>query len=357
MSNIDFSPEIQLEEKVQNAEGEIDRSVSPMIGLIAHPETSRQEELLKFDLEYQTEKPRGKKDSFVENGMLLLDSKEYKYSEVLFRKALLKDSKNFDAIVGLGLSFLGQLDFDKALKCFKASLQLKHTEKVLSYIGDCYYTKAEDEVALHYYEQSLIGLQYDSLRLFDIYKNIGNIFVRKNDYESAEENYNKAYTINPDSDVLAVNYGTLEIQKGNLDTAQERFKSAIHFNNKNDKAWLGLSLVNREFGDIDLSWGNLNKSLDLNPLNQVSLQLAMDWAFRDGKIDQMVGLLENYLSVNDQDAEMSFLQAQILYKIGRFAHAKIEMQRVLAIDPMLNGASDLMSFICESLNKVENRND
>ncbi len=327
--------------------------------VIAHPVELRKQVLHEFDTEAQTEELKSYdfESEYFKNAQILLKNKEYNYAEILFRKSLRINSKNLNSIIGLGCTFLGKNEIEKALKCFKASVDLKRTHIAISYIGDCYYLEAQDEIALHYYEQSIQGLKYNSERLFEIHKNMGNIYVRKNQLEDAEENYNKSYTINPDSDVLLVNYGTLEIQKGELDQAQQRFKSALHINRENDKAWLGLSLVHREFGDFELSWGSLNRSLDINPSNQVSLQLALDWAFRDNKVDQIVGRLEEYTSINDQDVEMNFVLAQVLYKNGRYHHAKIEMEKVLALDPTLKGAEDLMNFICESISKVESRSD
>jgi tetratricopeptide (TPR) repeat protein len=350
-NNLDKN-DFQYEVESQKSEIKNNKSVS-------HPVELRQQVIQDFDTEVQNEelKKSEAKNQYLKNANILLKNTEYDYAEVLFRKALAENSKNVEAIIGLGCSFLGRYDVEKALKCFKVSIELEQSPLALSYIGDCYYFKAEDELAIHYYEQAIRGLKYNSQRLFEIYKNIGNVYVRKNQYEFAEENYNKAYTINPDSDVLLVNYGTLEIQKGELDIAQQRFKSAIYINKENDKAWLGLSLVHREFGDLELSWGSLNRSLDINPSNQVSLQLALDWAFRDNKIDQIIGRLEYYTSLNDQDAEVNFLLAQVLFKTGRYYHAKMEMEKVLALDPQLKGAEDLMSFIIESITKMENRSD
>ena len=81
-----------------------------------------------------------------------------------------------------------------------------------------------DEKSLQSYFESLSVVEEERVELFEVFKNIGNLFVRKTDFESAEEFYNKDYSIKSDSDILLVNYGILEMQRGDLNKARDRFK-------------------------------------------------------------------------------------------------------------------------------------
>ena len=53
--------------------------------------------------------------------------------------------------------------------------------------------------------------------------------------------YNKAYTLDPDSDVLLVNFGSLALfAVGNSTRHSRVFREAVTINDQNDKGWVGL---------------------------------------------------------------------------------------------------------------------
>jgi Flp pilus assembly protein TadD len=185
----------------------------------------------------------------------------------------------------------------------------------------------------------------DASQLFEIYKNVGNIHVRAGDFESAEEFYNKAYTLKPDSDVLMVNYGTLEIQRESIEDAVQRFRCAVDINPNNDKGWVGLALVHRQMGDHELAWANIQRALDINRNNRTAIRLVVDWGIADNRESIAVERLQDYLEAEGEDAEMSFTLAKVFTHIGRLAEARLELERVLALDPMVEGAERLKKLL------------
>ena len=152
--------------------------------------------------------------------------------------------------------------------------------------AEAHYLAGQDELAQDAYLKALALAREGDQFLFETYKNLGNIFVRAGDFDAAEENYNRAYTLNPRSDALIVNYGILEIQRDNMQLAIERFREAVCLNRFNDKAWVGLALVHRKLGDHELAWANLVHAIDLNGDNQTARHLADQWARADGQPDE-----------------------------------------------------------------------
>ncbi|MEZ4872440.1 MAG: hypothetical protein R2827_09405 [Bdellovibrionales bacterium] len=169
--------------------------------------------------------------------------------------------------------------------------------------------------------------------------------VRSGDYCTARENYAKAYTIDPDSAILLVNMGTLEIQKNEWENALHFFRKAVNIDPFFDKSWMGLALVHREYGDHDLAWANIEKCLDQNPSNDTALRVALDWSFKDGRTSKIVNRLQDYLSKNGEDIEVSFLLAQIYFELGQLKYAELELSRVLVLDPMRVEAVELNYII------------
>ncbi|MCB0386637.1 MAG: tetratricopeptide repeat protein [Bdellovibrionales bacterium] len=296
-----------------------------------------------------------KEAELLNNAKILLGAGEYRLVQSLLRKVLARDSRHKLAIKWMGDALRGEGHLDEAARCFSELLRIEETTEHHIRAAEVYYEMGEDQEALNHYFQALEGLRGEEPELFEIYKNVGNIQVRSGDYESAEDNYNRAYTLNPRSDTLLVNYGTLEIQRGDLERAVSRFRQAVEINAASDKAWVGLALGHRQFGDLELSWGNLERAMDINPENETALNLAIEWALKDGRMAQLIDRLENYLQHRDQDAAKSLTLAKLLYSSGRFSQASIELERTLLLEPTSSQALTLKSMIDGELKRQKER--
>jgi tetratricopeptide (TPR) repeat protein len=191
--------------------------------------------------------------------------------------------------------------------------------------------------------------------LFNVYKNLGNIALRDADLAAAEDFYNKAFTMNPDSDTLMVNYGSLHVQRGELDLAVQRFRRAVELNRSNPKAWLGLAVVHREFGDADLAWANLEAALDLQPENDTAIRLVADWANKDGEFERGLRRLGRYLSLKPDDAFMHMMMAKFYYFHVRLDEAYAHAQTALNQDQSLDGIREVLGVIEDEIRVREQR--
>lgn len=234
---------------------------------------------------------------------------------------------------------------EKALEEFD-SVDLEK-EKVITLSAEAknLYESGNLDAAYDIYWQILQMHVFDKSILFDVYKNLGNIFLKDGDFEEAEELFNKACTINPKSDALLVNYGVLETQRHNLDRARERFREAIDLNKSNDSAWVGLALVHREYGDNDLSWANLERALDENIANRTALAIAMDWGIKDHKLDRVAFRTSEYLRRVEDNLEIRLSLAKIFFCSGNYLQALREAKFVREINPENTDAMRLIAVI------------
>ena len=205
------------------------------------------------------------------------------------------------------------------------------------------YELGMDDQSLQSYFESLSCVTTEKTELFDIFKNIGNIYVRKGDFESAEEFYNKAYSFNNHSDILYVNYGILEMQRGDLNKAKDRFRTALHVNSLNDKAWTSLAMVHFEFGDEDLGAANIKKALDINPTNKTAISFCYQKMSQKKYADYMIEAMQRFLDTADFDEEVSCMLIQKLYEMGRIQLAILECSRLLLWNPLKEEYFTLMS--------------
>ena len=160
--------------------------------------------------------------------------------------------------------------------------------------------------ALKIYHQLLDSLQSQSPMHFEIFKNMGNIYLKCGDIEAAEEKYNQANAINSEDENLIINYGVLEIQKGQYTAAKKRFAKVIEKNNASDLAWVGLALVHRAYSDHDLSRACILRALDENDENKLAITNYYQWCYQDG-VDACNSFINSFLDKHPDDQEMSKL--------------------------------------------------
>lgn len=274
----------------------------------------------------------------MKNAIVLMEAGDYQLATNILRNLLIRTPDHGPGLRSMGVCLRELGRYEEAIKCFRALGKISSGLEAQILLAETFYLAERDVAALATYREILKQAVPERSRLFDIYKNVGNIHVRSGDFEAAEEFYNKAYNINPKSDVLMVNYGTLEIQRENFALAVERFRASVALNAENDKGWVGLALVHRQMGDLELAWANVQRALDINKKNRTAIRLVVEWSISDQRVALAVERLQEYLEADGEDAEMSFTLAKLLTVSGRLVEARIELERALALDPGIEGA-------------------
>jgi tetratricopeptide (TPR) repeat protein len=346
--NEDFSPASDNSKKSEVSRSQAQRK-DTSAGL-ARPVEFLQNSIDEFDLDHEMLPPvpdhQATLNLLMKNADILIAAGDYRLATNLLRNVLMRSPQNPEALKRLGITLKSEGRLDEALKCFRGFLKNAPditTQIVASnMIAETLYLAERDEMALGVYRDILRHVIDNKQMLFDIYKNVGNIHVRAGDFDAAEEFYNKAYTLDPKSDVLLVNYGTLEIQRENLEAAVERFRKAVELNAANDRGWVGLAMIHRMMSDFDLAHANLERALDVNPNNRTALRLSVDWGAQDHRFDNPIRRLQAYIAdQGSEDAEFCFALAKLFTQVGCLREARIEMERVLALDVGMEGADGL----------------
>lgn len=286
------------------------------------------------------------------NARVLMTANEGRLAFNLLRNVLLRSPDHPEALKCMGICLRDAGRLDESLRCFRAYFKAEKSIEAQALVAESLYLAERDDMALAAYREILKKVVANQSLLFDIYKNVGNIHVRAGDFDAAEEFYDKAYTIQANSDVLLVNYGTLEIQRGNWGAAVERFRSAVEINPENDRAWVGLAMVHRTMGDLELGLANIERALDIRKGNRTALRLITDWTIQDHQISRAIGRLQDYVATEGaEDAEICFILSKLFVQAGRLTEARIELERVLALDPGTEGADELARVLDREIKK------
>lgn len=269
--------------------------------------------------------------SYISNATCLLGEDQVASAQYLVDTVLDSDPVHLDAL-RLKASILTKLNKPELALDILVSVSRKRcAPEDLFAIANLHYQMGHDEEAIESYLKVVSTFPNDYERLFAVYKNLGNLFLRSGDLDTAEENYNRAFALDSSSVALLVNYGTLEIQRQQYSSAAERFRSALGREPKNDGAWVGLALCHYQMGDHHLAEANLACALDLNANNRVALRLALDWAAKHQNWSWVLEKIDIYLSRNGQDAEIMFAKAQIHFVMGQYVDALVAAKFILAV--------------------------
>lgn len=302
---------------------------------------NRDEALRDFDLETRSQREKIVSDpaldekilGLITNARILIKHEEFNLALNLLRTASNRASKN-PVVLNLLADCLERTHrTQEALKVRTVAVQFDCSFDPVQKLATLYYKLGQDEMALGKYYEALSLLTEETDSLFEVYKNLGNILVRQNDFEGAEEYYNKAYTLNPRSDTLLVNFGTLEVQRQDYDKSLYCFRQAVEVNRKNDKAWVGLAMVHDQFGDHELAWANLETAIDINAANRTAVHLLANWGLRDQRLSQATEVLEGYLSNVEFDEDLSLVLINLYCTNSQVTQAQLECERVLLWNP------------------------
>ncbi len=287
------------------------------------------------------------------NALLLIDNGEFVLARHILGDLLRRQPYHCEAIRWMGWCFKQAGDYSSALKCYGQLRIHRKSDQDLYEMGEIYYELKQDAFAKDAWVEALSYCHSESPRLFDLHKNLGNSFMRLGDLESAEENYNKAFTLRPHSDALQVNLGSLHFYRRDFKKAFEAFKEAVDINPYNDRAWCGVSLVAREKKDFIWAKEMLLKSLDINSENLVSLQLLVQWSFEDRDFTNAIERVSVYSFQNQNDTSMIYTLAGLLFEAACFLESEMELERLLALEPTHNDAQELLEIICQKNNTTK----
>lgn len=177
----------------------------------------------------------------LDRGNLLIKEEKYDEALELFEDFLSKYPEIYQAHLNVGTCYLKKGELDKAEAEFRLVL-----DKTVETHGD--YKKDENA----------------SLRAFT---GLGELSIKKNDFDSASEYFSKALEISPEDEVAAYNVGEVFFSHQKIEEAIKYFDLAIQIKKDWSKPYLRLGYVYLNKGDLDKSLEYFNKFIEMDPEN------------------------------------------------------------------------------------------
>ncbi|MFZ2052955.1 MAG: tetratricopeptide repeat protein [Candidatus Aminicenantales bacterium] len=185
------------------------------------------------------------------------------------------------AVFDAGNSLLNQGDYDGALRMFE-EFAAKHPGiyQVHLNIGTCYLKKEELDKAESAFKLVLDkviethgDLKKDADASLRASTGLGEVFLRRGDFEAAQKYLAQAVDISPQDEAAAYNVGELLFSNQKIDEAIRYLELATQIKKDWPKPYLKLGYVYLNKGDFAKALDNFNTFLTLDPENPEAAQV------------------------------------------------------------------------------------
>lgn len=229
-------------------------------------------------------------------------------------------------------------EYEKALRYFNKSNEIKVTDESLNYIGCCYLWLDNLESAEKVFCKLI---ETDSSWERPIF-NLGRVYLKLGRLDDALQCIKKALTINPNEDDINFYMGVTYYKLDEYQKAKEFYEKSLSINNKLLESHLNLGMCYFRLKNYE------------NALEEFEIAYLLDNNCLDAVYNKGIALismnkyheaLENLLVVNNlkpDDIETMMEIAHCYYKTEDYRNSNIWIKKVLGIDPQNSLANKLL---------------
>lgn len=265
----------------------------------------------------------------VSEAQLLLQNKDYLLARNCFSYLLRKNLKDQTAMEGLGECFFNLREFDSAKKCFKALWELHQKDTYAIKLGLCFLEEGNSAGAESAFLKVKSPHQIESPLRFEFEKAWGNIWMERKQWEMAEQHYQNALQLLPDSVAVEVNLGTLYLNKKDQEKARAAFNRALKLEPSSSKALCGLALISIEEKNPSEACSLLKRSIEGDPQNSLALLCLSQMTLDQKEKNQLIEQLREFLQKEPHQGEIRFQLARLLMEQKRFNESYEEADRAI----------------------------
>ena len=178
---------------------------------------------------------------------------------------------------------------------------------------------------------------------YEINKELGECYLFMGDFDKAESYYQKAVVAAPEQADAYLGLATVSVQKGDLDQA------AAHYAKSNDlkvsdKPLAGLGLIEMEKGLHSEAMSHFMQALDMNPGNMVAINGLVQEGYFQDRLEEIIPYLQAAIDLDDAEP-VRYTLAGCLTALGRDEEAKIELEKLLGVNPENKSARELYARV------------
>lgn len=252
------------------------------------------------------------------------------YKEFLIETDVTKPDNKFLSHYTMGMVFRNKGLFNEALKEFLTALEFEPDNAIVKKnIGEIYLLKNENEKAIVEYSEAL-NRDKSSPKMPN---DIGVACHRLGRLKEAMSWYLKAVEIDPTYVVAYNNLGIVHYHKGEKEKGKEYFKKAISVDPEYADAYLNLGLIFLQEADYEKAEEYFKKSLELKENYPIASNYLGLLYLNTSRFDDAIHCFKSALKNDPQYSEAYYNLGFAYSRIGKFEEALFFTKKALEINP------------------------
>ena len=175
-------------------------------------------------------------------------------------------------------------------------------------------------------------LQDNPLEVPDV-NELGDCYASVGQFEQAQQCYDRAAVLDPDSGDPYVGIGMIALQKGRLGEAINAFNVAKRLDENCSKAYCGLGIAYQETEEFSDAFDHYLKCLKLDTDNLTALLGLFQTSCLMGSFSKVIHYLEVYLDMHPDDTSVMFCLATLYMKDSSLFQSKKILAEIVKIEP------------------------
>ena len=232
----------------------------------------------------------------------------------------------------------------KSLIVVTPAIDTENTSKIINQIEEMVVAKQYID-AINLISQAFQKNNLSVVQQGNLFRLIGDCFTKLGDLDNGVSNYTKALELDPYCAKCFIGLGTVALQRNNYNVAVPQFQKAISLAPNDDMASLGLGLAFEGLNELKeaLSW--TIRACHLKADNTVAIFNLVKLSFEMEEYADAERVLIRYLGLHPHDVNMIYTLGTIAFKTGKVDIALQLMENILSLDPMNSRAHSLMNQI------------
>jgi tetratricopeptide (TPR) repeat protein len=270
-------------------------------------------------------------DEFVSRGDDFYQDGNFDRAIDFYIRALEMDTKNPDALEGLGQAYVSLCNWERAVRIFEQLIKVESDQP------SAHYLLGHALGALGQYDRAISELHIAKNLGYtnsDLYSATGYALHMKGDIERAIESYRLALEMDPDDTITMFNYGKALVAQRSYLAARLVLEDAVKSDPEDAQSWIALGEVYEDLDELDLAFHAYERALILDPGSPDARCLAAHVCLMSGRLDEAEWEYKMAASENPEDSEAWAGLGEVLIAQERYHEALSVCRKALEIDPM-----------------------
>jgi tetratricopeptide (TPR) repeat protein len=165
------------------------------------------------------------------------------------------------------------------------------------------------------------------------------------DFQGASNRYDSILADNPLSARALCGKGALAAEAQDWTLAQSFFKEALVAESNCDIAFAGLGLCAMVENRSEDAFTMFQRAMEANPENQRALLGVLQTGYPLRRFTEMERMISAYLDLHPDSVDMLYSLAGVLFAQGKVNEARLEVEKILVVEPDHEHALELRGMI------------